>query len=122
MKESDVRRSPRKRIEFPIQVPSIARESRIIEELRSHPYVGTSISAGGLGLRTGAPVLAGDLLTVQFTLPGETRALTLSARVKRVTRAEGQLPRFDVNLSFEGITRDESTYLTNYLGTTFLLV
>lgn len=122
MEPSNKRRFARKKIDFAVQVLQVTRSGQDLPAMLKHDFIGKDISAGGMGLLTNALLLQGDRITVRFKLPGETRVLKLTAQIRRMTTAPGLQVGFIANLKFEGISVEDATYLTNYIGTTFLMI
>jgi c-di-GMP-binding flagellar brake protein YcgR len=117
------RKAIRKRIDFSMEVTLVFRGAEFLPDVGTYNFAGTDIAAGGMGLKTDAPLQLADHLTLQFTLPGEKKTLNLAGRVRSVSaKTDPKLKNHrKIGLQFEGISEADQTYLSNYIGTTFLI-
>jgi hypothetical protein len=113
----------RKKVSFTLEMVSSVRDGAALVMPRGRVFQGTEISAGGMGFETDAPLRRGDQLTVKLNLPGENHPLRLTMQVVHVT----QLPEaarkgsIRVGAKFDRMPPADLTYLTNYIGATFIL-
>ena len=123
MNNEEKRKHARKKISFTVNVTGIIRGNEVLPKPTGQLFAGTEVSAGGMGLETVAEVKMNDLLALQFTLPGEKKALTLSGRVVNlaVIKSSKIAGKLRLGIRFEGLSRVDQTYLANYIGTTFLI-
>ena len=105
--------APRTQAHTRAHVRAPYRESvRYFEWDRARLAQGTEISAGGIFLRTHAPLPEGRMVTLRLSLPGSSRDFTVLARVVRtvqggVLREPGMGLRFlDLPAGARGVIED----------------
>ena len=120
MSKAEKRKQPRKKVGFTVTVTRIIRGNEVLAKPSGFLFIGTEISAGGMGIETDAPIMANDLLSLNFNLPGEKIMLALTARVLNMAEVKNA-KKVRLGIRFEGLSQLDQTYLSNYIGTTFLI-
>lgn len=119
------RKHLRKHIVFPIKMQIISAVNCPAGEVVGVGGIGQSFSIGGIGFDTLLPLVMGDLLIVQFTLPHETTVVRIEAQVKQVQELKRMMQGKYLNhvgVKFKDLSPDQIRYFTNYMTGTFLLI
>lgn len=113
----------RKRVAFTFTVTAIVRDGAPLAVPAGSVFQGIEIGAGGMGFETKIALRRGDQLTIQFQVPNETHTLRLSMQIMHVNPLSdpGRKGMLRAGGRFDRMSPADQSYLSNYIGSTFIL-
>jgi c-di-GMP-binding flagellar brake protein YcgR len=112
--------SVRKKTHFPVSVSRIVRGQQTYKIAPGQSFMTVDLSSGGLGIVTDVMILVGDLLSLEFRLPGEDQLMKVLGRVTSTIEVNPPRPgaRVRAGLKFENLSEADARTLANYMGNT----
>ncbi len=116
--DSNKRNFSRKEIQVEVTVKDVAGIDGERKELTDFYFVTNNISAGGIYLSTEMPLIKGDIIELEFALPGDENVLTLQGKVMWINQDETAylfMPK-GVGIKFVNLTQEVKKHLGSYLN------